>query len=43
MKIVNDLLSVHEFVVIDIILIKIIIITVSFNSILKPLAVSARI
>ena len=43
MKIINDLLSVHKFVVISVISIEIIVIVVSFNSILKSSSISTRI
>ncbi len=43
MKIVNDLLSVHKFVVISVVSIEIIVIVISFDSILKPSSISTRI
>ncbi len=43
MKIVNDLLSVHKFVVISVVSIEIIVIVISFNSILKSSSISTRI
>jgi len=43
MKIVNDLLSVHKFVVISVVSIEIIVIVISFDSILKPSSISAGI
>jgi len=43
MKIVNDLLSVHKFVVISVVSIEIIVIVISFDSILKSSLISTRI
>jgi len=43
MKIVNDLLSVHKFVVISVVSIEIIVIVISFDPILKPSSISTRI
>jgi len=43
MKIINDLLSVHKFIVIDVILIEIIVIIISFDSILKSSSISTKI
>ncbi len=43
MKIVNDLLSVHKFVVISVVLIEIIVIVISFDSILKSSSISTKI
>ncbi len=43
MKIINDLLSVHKFVVISVVSIEIIIIVISFDSILKSSSISTRI
>ncbi len=43
MKIVNDLLSVHKFVAISVVPIEIIVIVISFDSILKPSSISAGI
>jgi len=43
MKIVNDLLSVHKFVVISVVSIEVIVIVISFDSILKPSSISTRI
>ncbi len=43
MKIVNYLLSVHKFVVISVVSIEIIVIVISFDSILKPSSISTRI
>ncbi len=43
MKIVNDLLSVHKFVVISVVSIEIIVIVISFDSILKSSSISTKI
>ncbi len=43
MKIVNDLLSVHKFVVISVVSIEIIVIVISFDSILKSSLISTEI
>ncbi len=43
MKIVNYLLSVHKFVVISVVSIEIIVIVISFDSILKPSSISTKI
>ncbi len=43
MEIVNDLLSVHKFVVISVVSIEVIVIVISFDSILKPSSISTRI
>jgi len=43
MKIVNDLLSVHKFVVISVVPIEIIVIVISFDSILKSSLISTEI
>ncbi len=43
MKIVNDLLSVHKFVVISVVSIEIIVIVISFDSILKPSSILTEI
>ena len=43
MKIVNDLLSVHKFVVISVVSIEIIVIVISFDSILKSSSILTRI
>ncbi len=43
MKIINDLLSVHKFIIISVISIEIIVIVVSFNFILKSSLISTRI
>ncbi len=43
MKIVNYLLSVHKFVVISVVSIEIIVIVISFDSILKSSSISTKI
>jgi len=43
MKIVNDLLSVHKFVVINVVSIEIIVIVISFDSILKSSLILTKI
>ncbi len=43
MKIINDLLSVHKFVIISVVSIEIIVIVISFDSILKSSSISTRI
>jgi len=43
MKIVNDLLSVHKFVVISVVPIEIIVIVISFDPILKSSSISTGI
>jgi len=43
MKIVNNLLSVHKFVVISVVSIEIIVIIISFDSILKSSSISTKI
>jgi len=43
MKIVNDLLSVHKFVVISVVSIEIIVIVISFDSILKSSLILTKI
>jgi len=43
MKIVNDLLSVHKFVVISVVSIEIIVIVISFDSILKSFSISTKV
>jgi len=43
MKIVNDLLSVHKFIVISVVSIEIIVIVISFDSILKLSSISTKI
>jgi len=43
MKIINDLLSIHKFVVINVVSIEIIVIVISFDSILKSSLISTKI
>ncbi len=43
MKIINNLLSVHKFIVISVVSIEIIVIVVSFDSILKSSLISTKI
>jgi len=43
MKIINDLLSVHKFVIISVVSIEIIVIVISFDSILKSSSISTKI
>ena len=43
MKIINNLLSVHKFIVISVVSIEIIVIVISFDSILKSSSISTRI
>jgi len=43
MKIINDLLSIHKFIVISVVSIEIIVIVISFDSILKSSSISTRI
>jgi len=43
MKIINDLLSVHKFVVISVVSIEIIVIVISFDSILKLSSISMKV
>jgi len=43
MKIINDLLSVHKFVIISVVSIEIIVIVISFDFILKSSSISTRI
>jgi len=43
MKIINDLLSVHKFIIISVVLIEIIVIVISFDSILKSSLISTKI
>ncbi len=43
MKIINDLLSVHKFIVISVVSIEIIVIIISFDSILKSSSISTKI
>jgi len=43
MKIINNLLSIHKFIVISVVSIEIIVIVISFDSILKLSSISTRI
>jgi len=43
MKVINHLLSIHKFIVVNVISIKIIIIVLSFDSILKLSLISSRV
>jgi len=43
MKIINDLLSVHKFVIISVVSIEIIVIVISFDSILKSSSILTKI
>jgi len=43
MKIINDLLSVHKFVVISVVSIEVIVIVISFDPILKSSSISTEI
>jgi len=43
MKVVNHLLSVHKFVVVSVISVEIVVIVLSFNSILKPSSISSKV
>ncbi len=43
MKIVNYLLSIHKFIIISVVLIEIIVIVISFDSILKSSSISTKI
>jgi len=43
MKIINDLLNVHKFIVISVVSIEIIVIVISFDSILKSSSISTKI
>ncbi len=43
MKIINDLLSIHKFVVISVVSIEIIVIVISFDSILKSSSILTKI
>ncbi len=43
MKVVNHLLSVHKFVIVSVILVEIIVITLSFDSILKSSSIASRV
>jgi len=43
MKVVNHLLSVHKFVVVSVISVEIVVIALSFNSILKSSSISSKV
>ncbi len=43
MKIINDLLNIHKFIVISVVSIEIIVIVISFDSILKSSSISTKI
>ncbi len=43
MKIINDLLSIYKFIIISVVSIEIIVIVISFDSILKSSSISTRI
>ncbi len=43
MKVINHLLSVHKFVVVSVISVEIVVIALSFNSILKSSSISSRV
>jgi len=43
MKVVNHLLSVHKFVVVSVISVEIVVIALSFNSILKSSLISSKV
>jgi len=43
MKVVNHLLSVHKFIVVSVISIEIVVIVLSFNSILKSSSISSKV
>jgi len=43
MKIINDLLSIHKFIIISVVSIEIIVIVISFDSILKSSSISTKI
>ncbi len=43
MKVINHLLSVHKFVVVSVISVEIVVIALSFNSILKLSLISSRV
>jgi len=43
MKIINDLLSIHKFIIISVVSIEIIVIVISFDFILKSSLISTRI
>jgi len=43
MKVVNHLLSVHKFVAVSVISVEIVVIALSFNSILKSSSISSKV
>jgi len=43
MKVVNHFLSVHKFVVVSVISVEIVVIALSFNSILKSFSISSKV
>ncbi len=43
MKIINDFLSIHKFIIINVVSIEIIVIVISFDSILKSSLISTKI
>ena len=43
MKVINHLLSVHKFVVVSVISVEIVVIALSFNSILKSSSISSKV
>ncbi len=43
MKVVNHLLSVHKFIVVSVISVEIVVITLSFDSILKSSSISLKV
>jgi len=43
MKVINHLLSVHKFVVVSVISVEIVVIALSFNSILKSSSILSRV
>jgi len=43
MKVINHLLSVHKFIIISVISVEIIVIALSFNSILKSSSISSKV
>jgi len=43
MKVINHLLSVHKFVIVSVISVEIVVITLSFDSILKSSLISSKV
>ena len=43
MKVINHLLSVHKFIVVSVISVEIVVITLSFDSILKSSSISLKV